>query len=164
MWQIHRSQTRTRKPWHCESGVLLRDYKCGKSFKLPPGTSNNKPQHFVGNLSKHFTSSLQLIIVAFFRWDVSVICPIVVLKLALQYSLIYIFGHYDQIDLIFSATPKKFGLWAKITGKIKPNLQNIYIDIENVANCALMQYKYPATEEGVKRQKQVRNIFPKARC
>jgi len=34
----------------------------------------------------------------FFCWDISVICPIIVLQLAV--TLIYVFGHYDRTDLI----------------------------------------------------------------
>ena len=36
--------------------------------------------------------------IPFFCWDISVICPIIVLQFAV--TLIYIFGHYDRTDLI----------------------------------------------------------------
>ena len=46
--------------------------------------------------------------IPFFCWDISVICPIIVLQFAV--TLIYIFGHYDRTDLnYFWSFDKQFG-------------------------------------------------------
>jgi len=67
----------------------------------------------------------------FFRWNIFVICPISSIKICpWQYPLLYIFRHYDRIDLVFlSLISKKFGLSPKKKNAAEINIKSILLKI-----------------------------------